>query len=122
MSNTNEKSILLFVAEEFESKFVSRKWEQVDPEALEKQAVTTSKWDFFDAENPLKGVAAYGSGGSEGSGSEDVDGEPMESGGDANVDGRPMSEEEVKERRSWMEGAGMGDEEKRKVSVCGLVE
>lgn len=30
------------------SKFVSSKWEQVDPEKLEKQAVTTSKWDFFD--------------------------------------------------------------------------
>jgi hypothetical protein len=29
---------------------VSSKWEQVDPDKLEKQAITTSKWDFFDVE------------------------------------------------------------------------
>lgn len=32
------------------AKFVSSKWEEIDPEKLEKQAITTSKWDFFDAE------------------------------------------------------------------------
>lgn len=30
------------------TKFVSSKWQTVDPDKLEKQAVTTSKWDFFD--------------------------------------------------------------------------
>lgn len=50
------------------SKFVSSKWETVDPEKLEKQAITTSKWDFFDENNQadiknesLKKVAMYGS-------------------------------------------------------------
>lgn len=30
------------------SKFIKSKWEQVDPEQVEKQAITTSKWDFYD--------------------------------------------------------------------------
>ncbi len=30
------------------TKFVASKWETIDPEKLEKQAITTSKWDFFD--------------------------------------------------------------------------
>ncbi len=33
------------------TKFVASKWETVDPEKLEKQAITTSKWDFFDDSN-----------------------------------------------------------------------
>lgn len=38
-----------------EPKFVRSKWEEVDPEKLEKQAITTSKWDFFDADDAKDG-------------------------------------------------------------------
>ncbi len=33
------------------TKFVASKWETIDPEKLEKQAITTSKWDFYDDSN-----------------------------------------------------------------------
>ena len=43
------------------TKFVASKWETVDPEKLEKQAITTSKWDFFDDSNSSdKGAGANG--------------------------------------------------------------
>lgn len=53
-------------AADAKAKFVSSKWEEVDPEKVEKQAITTSKWDFFDAEkdqpsNKLTNLTSYGS-------------------------------------------------------------
>lgn len=71
------------------SKFMASKWETVDPEKLEKQAITTSKWDFFDESQTdaksqaLTGLKEYGSGEEEGKNSDDED-----------IDGKPMDEEE----------------------------
>ncbi len=74
-------------------KFVSSKWETVDPEKLEKQAITTSKWDFFDEnaekkEHELsksKGLtSAYDSDTRSGSESSDFDDD---------IDGMPMDDE-----------------------------
>lgn len=110
---------------------MSRKWEAVDPEALEKQAVTTSKWDNFEVDSQaeekkgsvLMNLASYSSEEEDEDvdgqpmESEDVDGKPMES-GEEDVDGKPM-EEGVgggeADKKSWMEEVGMTEEEKRKV-------
>jgi len=116
--------------EEAKSKFVSSKWETVDPEALEKQAVTTSKWDFFDEEqqqsggalaanSSLRSLEAYGDEEGDLDGKpmeeeeeeEDVDGRPMQEGDEGeDVDGRPMAE-----ARSWMDEMGVREEEKRRI-------
>ncbi|CAH1782434.1 unnamed protein product [Owenia fusiformis] len=58
-------------------KFKPSKWETVDEDDLERQAVTTSKWEMFDApEEKTK--------------EEDVDGDPMED-DYQDIDGSPMS-------------------------------
>lgn len=108
------------------SKFLASKWETIDPDALEKQAVTTSKWDFFDESQPeqkvqnssLQCLASYND-----EDSDDLDGEPMDEdvdgksmASDEELDGKPMDEEtESKTAKSWMDKVTMGDEEKRKI-------
>jgi hypothetical protein len=80
---------------------VSSKWETVDPEKLEKQAITTSKWDFFDAENAaekkgsepvtdFKGLTAYDS---------DTKSD-VSSDFDDDIDGKPLEEEHHNEKKS----------------------
>ena len=111
------------ILEAAKSKFLSSKWETVDPDALEKQAVTTSKWDFFDEEqiqraaminnnNSLKSLETYGNDEDSGD-SEEGDND------DDDVDGKPMEEEEAEclnvEEKSWMDEVTMSDEEKRKI-------
>ena len=79
----------------------------MDPDALEKQAVTTSKWDFFDdtqqsgaGKTDAKGglnLTSYDSDDGSSAGSEDVDGKPInddDDDDDDDVDGRPMDEED----------------------------
>lgn len=71
---------------DLKSKFVVSKWETVDPEKLEKQAITTSKWDFFDENQTdvkaqvISGLSVYGSGDEQNNSSydEDIDGKPMD--------------------------------------------
>lgn len=90
---------------DLKSKFVASKWETVDPEKLEKQAITTSKWDFFDESQtdtkaqPISSLNVYGSADEQNNSSNDED-----------IDGKPMDEDdEIIENK-----IDILDEEKRK--------
>lgn len=86
-------------------KFIPSKWEELDPEQVKAQAVTTvSKWDLFEEGKDVKEeVDEEGKEGLVDYDDEDIDGEPMEedeeekvSGGDEDRRRREMREVEVK--------------------------
>jgi hypothetical protein len=64
------------------TKFVASKWETIDPEKLEKQAITTSKWDFYDDSNSSDRQ-------------EKSDQHKDESDFDDDIDGKPMDDDEL---------------------------
>ena len=116
-SNSNSKEENLI-----KSKFVSSKWETVDPDKLEKQAITTSRWDFFDEndkntdandddedrnESDMQKKHADNSNKSNENNSQDDDGD------DDDIDGKPMDDEEFDEGLNKT-NENIYDEEKRK--------
>lgn len=71
------------------AKFVSSKWETVDPDELEKQVITTSKWDFFDENQDKKNDS------DDKSNMDEVSGDDDES--DEDIDGKPMDDDDEPE-------------------------
>lgn len=110
------------------SKFVSSKWETVDPEKLEKQAVTTSKWDFFDEtqnndestlnkSGTLTNLTSYGidEDDDEDSNNNKEDKSENEDDFDDDIDGKPMDDEEEFLSTPVNNNSNTLDEEKRKI-------
>lgn len=101
------------------SKFVCIKWETVDPEKLEKQAITTSKWDFFDDNDKNSDDAANKSDSARNLTSYNEEAKSEDSDFDDDIDGKPMDEDEleteiVPENVTNRTNENVYDEEKRK--------
>ncbi len=106
---------------------MSSKWEQVDPEKLEKQAITTSKWDkwdenekstndFMNKSEALKNLTSY----DDEDGYEDEENNQKDNDqNDDDIDGKPMDEDEESDDKSLPQITNRSietfyDEEKRK--------
>ncbi|XP_035233376.1 U2 snRNP-associated SURP motif-containing protein-like [Stegodyphus dumicola] len=72
------------------SKFKPSKWETVDPETVEAQAITTSKWDLLEQNDDQEQI-------------DDIDGQPMDDSGSTQDDPLYQEDENSKDSSAMLE-------------------